>query len=786
MLSIETEARVAKILLSLAEGERSIEVSRQVLSDNYDFDPYQIFRALDSCCKNCVDTCDIINFLRTKGIYANEEEVNFLILSYDEDSNGTLSYSEFLNLVQSENSPKKNNAFSKMEKLSFNVEYSLSKLLEKEIDMARNIIPLLKDLKCRYDFNIHDIYHLVKSINSITPESLKCFLDRNCASYLETDINNIMKRLDINKDGRVDLCEFHSFFGFPECSNLGSSNVCCICGCCVCSCCDPCIRYCPPRNNYNNYNNVRVNREYNNNVSEPQNKPIEVNDNSNIDNKINNVDDNININNSNNNVDNNININDNNNINIMNDNNNININDNNNININKFNDVINVDNNMNDDIGDNKINNQNFMSSQKSTYFKSSGRGDMMNSQIPKFMIQTPFQEPLNQQFQTPINQSPQIPNQQIPNQQIPNQQTPIQQSPIQESQIPQNEYNNNFNQQNQNIINQMPPQNLSYNNNQNIQNDNNMFQDRKRISPNLSLRLSPERKYPPNYCCYCRCNPCCCVPICNPINNSSPITQLPLKNNNLNNMMNNNNFNNMNNNMMNNNNCPPYNPNELEECQLNEYLKELMNTENQLENIKIDLALKCDFNVEDAFRIFENCGRGYLTYEDLKCGLNLLDVYASDADIRLLMKRYDLQKNCSLNFSDFFDMIVPFEKDYRNMVENRSPNTYCPNNCPDVFMFGTRMALKNVFNALIDYENKLNCMRRNYTTLRLKLRDIFNLIDPCCTGAFKSEDLDNYLKKKCLFRNPKDEDLLFIRLDKNRDGKVDYCEFEDELQPQY
>ena len=33
---------------------------------------------------------------------------------------------------------------------------------------------------------------------------------------------------------------------------------------------------------------------------------------------------------------------------------------------------------------------------------------------------------------------------------------------------------------------------------------------------------------------------------------------------------------------------------------------------------------------------------------------------------------------------------------------------------------------------------------------------------------------------------NSKDADLLFIRLDKNRDGKVDYCEFEDELQTQY
>ena len=158
MLSIETEARVAKILLTLAEGERSIEVSRQVLSDNFDFDPYQIFRALDSCCKNNIDTCDIINFLRTKGIYTNELEVSLLILAYDEDSNGTLSYSEFLNLVQSENSPKKNNAFSKTEKLSFNIEYSLSKLLEKEIELSRNILPLLQDLKCRYDFNIHDIY----------------------------------------------------------------------------------------------------------------------------------------------------------------------------------------------------------------------------------------------------------------------------------------------------------------------------------------------------------------------------------------------------------------------------------------------------------------------------------------------------------------------------------------------------------------------------------------------------------------------------------------------------
>ena len=81
-------------------------------------------------------------------------------------------------------------------------------------------------------------------------------------------------------------------------------------------------------------------------------------------------------------------------------------------------------------------------------------------------------------------------------------------------------------------------------------------------------------------------------------------------------------------------------------------------------------------------------------------------------------------------------------------------------------------MALKNVFNALIDSENKLNCMRRSYTTLRLKLRDIFNLIDPCCTGAFKSEDLDNYLKKNAYLETQKMKiyfllDLIKIEMEK-------------------
>lgn len=69
------------------------------------------------------------------------------------------------------------------------------------------------------------------------------------------------------------------------------------------------------------------------------------------------------------------------------------------------------------------------------------------------------------------------------------------------------------------------------------------------------------------------------------------------------------------------------------------------MDGEKEIECNKIDLALKSDFNCEDAFRIFEKDGRGFLTKEDLKDGFNLLNLNLNDKDINLIMKRFDLKK---------------------------------------------------------------------------------------------------------------------------------------------
>ena len=358
--------------------------------------------------------------------------------------------------------------------------------------------------------------------------------------------------------------------------------------------------------------------------------------------------------------------------------------------------------------------------------------------------------------------------------------------------------------------------------------------QEISKVSPNLSLRLSPERRYAPkiitcvtchdypcrccnvchylpcrccNVCHYlpcrccnichclpCRCcnichyNPCRCIIRCPPLRCCSPcrppvvcrsFSPCPKMN-----KMNSPNIRSINSPSRTRNQNINYNA--YEERQFNDLLCKLMRYEGQIECAKIKLALNPDFNCEDAFRIFECNGRGFLDANDLKCGLNLIGLCPTDHEVRLLLKRFDLQNEGSLNYADFFDMLVPFEKDYRTMVENRLPRSCCTSRCPSVFCYSTLCALRNVFNLIIDCECDINNGRKLYGTLRLKLRDIFGLLDYLRRGYFTNSDLIVYLQNRGLLCSKKDADLLFIRLDKFRNGQVDFRNVEDELQTLY
>ena len=631
MISTETEKRLSKLMMQLAEGERTIEISRQVLSDLYDFDAYQIFKNLDIEGKNRVDSINIIDFLKNKGIYTSQEEAKLIILFYDQDFDGVLTYPEFINLVQSEKSIHKSPNFSPTDCLSYNVDRSLGKLLEKEVELARMILYILKDLKTRYDFNIHDLYHSVKSWNFISPDSIRTFLEKNEFSYLESDIKSILKRMDLNKDGKIDLSEFHVLLGYPDCSYCCPCLNCACCGACYCEEC-----FC----NLPCYYHGRIHRNFN---SPNRNRREEIEKN-----------------------------------------------------YYETNSYFNKKNNNNFGLNDNyKDKNYNT----------------------------------INNKFISPL------------------------QNNLQLSEI--NIQNNN--------------RDLSFSPSSRDKNY------KRKISNSLSIRLSPERNYGPieiDLCDNCQQIPCVCgnMPFNSTRYNSN--YNLSEKKDYLNN-----NYFPEEKNIKNDKNLSSF-----EKKQFNDFLKMLMEGEKQIELNKIDLALKSDFNCEDAFRIFEKEGRGFLAKEDFKNGFESLGLNINSSDINLLMRRFDLKKNNNINYQQFFDILVPFDAEYRNLVELRLPLSNCPFRSFDVFGVDTLIYLKKVFMSIVDFENKIDRIRKDLYGLSLKIKDIFHLFDQKNLGYFTYEDYILYLKKNGLIDEHLKADLLFIRLDKNRNGNIEEYELLDEM----
>ena len=213
-----------------------------------------------------------------------------------------------------------------------------------------------------------------------------------------------------------------------------------------------------------------------------------------------------------------------------------------------------------------------------------------------------------------------------------------------------------------------------------------------------------------------------------------------------------------------------------------NDFITELMSIEEKIENAKTDLALRHDFNIENIFRFFDFDNKGYIKKNDFERGFNKLYLYPNPLEIKVVFNKYDSNMKNQINFGDLFDMFTPFERDYRIMVENRKP-------IENEFMLSTKIYLVNLIKEIISNENKLNYLKRQFINFKKRLREIFADIDRDNKGYFDIEDWSSYLKRKSKLNgvindNKKGRYLVFIRLDKKRRGRVDYCDLMDELNP--
>lgn len=90
------------------------------------------------------------------------------------------------------------------------------------------------------------------------------------------------------------------------------------------------------------------------------------------------------------------------------------------------------------------------------------------------------------------------------------------------------------------------------------------------------------------------------------------------------------------------------------DEDELVNTLKDLCNNEQDLENAKIALSREPDFNLRDAFDIFDTNRSGRISSAELYSGLNAIGVYATYEEVDLFITRYDSSGDRRLDAREF------------------------------------------------------------------------------------------------------------------------------------
>lgn len=83
-----------------------------------------------------------------------------------------------------------------------------------------------------------------------------------------------------------------------------------------------------------------------------------------------------------------------------------------------------------------------------------------------------------------------------------------------------------------------------------------------------------------------------------------------------------------------------------LEEHSFIEFLKDIIDIENDLERIRIDLSKKDDFTLQDAYLMFQVNQKAYITLNDLKYTLNFFNVSTDSEELEFFIKNHTYENN--------------------------------------------------------------------------------------------------------------------------------------------
>jgi Ca2+-binding EF-hand superfamily protein len=216
-----------------------------------------------------------------------------------------------------------------------------------------------------------------------------------------------------------------------------------------------------------------------------------------------------------------------------------------------------------------------------------------------------------------------------------------------------------------------------------------------------------------------------------------------------------------------------------IAETELVNVFKQQIELDREIERSKQKLTLQHDFNLQDAFAMFDPLNKSYIGAYDLERAMANFRVYAGKDEPDLLIRHFT--KGLSrMGYAEFGKVFTSREPEYARMLNSR------PREGRRVFSFETETKMQDLLRLHLRAESMAESLRQRLSsTHEFSLHRAFNDLDIDRNGYITLNEFESMLRHHGFPATTQDLQLLLERYDKNGDGRVSYGEFVQEVTPQ-
>ena len=177
---------------------------------------------------------------------------------------------------------------------------------------------------------------------------------------------------------------------------------------------------------------------------------------------------------------------------------------------------------------------------------------------------------------------------------------------------------------------------------------------------------------------------------------------------------------------------------------------------------------------------------KGWITAPELVDTLNEIGLYAHREDVYLFVRRYDKDSDGRMLYSDFCDAFTPKSSYHASNLNSRK--AYYLHGRYHKFEYFTREVRDQYMRA---YRTHFS-VEESAELLRKRLRrrpgfnvhDAFSACDADKNGYITRDEFKGILKEYGFYATEEEITWLIDRYDRNKDGRISYSEFIDEILP--